>query len=337
MTTWTVEADGAGQRLDAWLARQPGIGSRGKAQDALACGKIFRNGKEQSFADAGRRLEAGDEVGFWPDRPGSSRPRRREVVDARADFDVVHEDDAILVVNKAPGWLVEPLPGEEGGEVTLLDVVVDYLRGSERRHNDVRAGGKKRGARRGAGRGAGPYVVHRIDRDTSGLVLFAMTSAARDHLKEQFERQSPERVYLAIVNGQPAPATGVWYDKLVWDKERLIQKRAHVDEARAKDAEAAYRVLETFRWQSLIEVRLRTGKRNQIRVQAGSRGYPLVGERQYRFGQPRDASREPAFDRQALHASQLGFIHPAVRRRVEFAAPLPDDMASLLHRLRLGR
>jgi 23S rRNA pseudouridine1911/1915/1917 synthase len=183
-------------------------------------------------------------------------------------------------------------------------------------------------------RTARPYVVHRIDRDTSGLVLFALSPAARDHLKAQFERQSPDRIYLAVVNGHPVPESGTWRDKLVWDKERLIQKRAHLEEARAKDAEARYRVLEHFRWQSLIEVTLRTGKRNQIRVQAGARGYPLVGERQYRFGRPRDDVREPAFPRQALHAARLAFVHPGTGRRVSFEAPLPGDMEGLISSLR---
>lgn len=310
---WLVDGAGVGSRLDAWLAARPEVGSRGKARDAIECGKVFLNGREVTFADAGRRVERGDQVRFWPDRPGSSRPRRRDIVSAREELEVVFEDEALLAVNKPPGWLVEPLPGEEQGEVTLLDLVADHLRAAVRTR---------------------PYVVHRIDRDTSGLVLFALTHAARDDVKGQFERRSPLRRYLAIVNGRPSPPSGTWRDKLVWDKERFIQKRAHVDEERAKDAEARYRVLEQFEWQALVEVSLVTGKRNQIRVQAGSRGHPLVGERQYRFGSPRDPSREPEFPRQALHAAELGLVHPVTRRRVTLTAPLPADLQDLLGRLR---
>jgi 23S rRNA pseudouridine1911/1915/1917 synthase len=313
MTNWTVDRSGAGMRLDAWLAARAEIGSRGKAREAIACGKMFRNGAELTFADAGRRLAEGDTVGFWPDRPGSSRPRSRGIVSSRRALAVVHLDDDIVVVNKPPGWLVEPLPGEARGEVTLLDLVEDRLREAPR----VR-----------------PFVVHRIDRDTSGLVLFALSTAARDALKGQFERRTPERAYLAIVNGRPLPPSGTWRDRLVWDKERLVQKRAHVEEQRARDAEARYRVVEQFEWQALVEILLVTGKRNQIRVQAGSRGHALVGERQYRFGRPRDQAHEPEFGRQALHAWRLAFTHPTSRRRVTFEADLPEDMQRLLQRLR---
>jgi 23S rRNA pseudouridine1911/1915/1917 synthase len=313
MTNWAVDSSGAGMRLDAWLAARAEIGSRGKARDAIACGKIFWNGTELTFAHAGQRLAKGDTVGFWPDRPGSSRPRSRDIVSARRGLAVVHRDDHIVVVDKPPGWVVEPLPGDAQGEVTLLDLVVDHLREIPRVH---------------------PFVVHRIDRDTSGLVLFALGTAARDALKRQFARRTPERVYLAIVNGRLLPTSGTWRDRLVWDKERLVQKRAHAAEERAKDAEARYRVLEQFEWQALVEILLVTGKRNQIRVQAGSRGHALVGERQYRFGRPRDEAHEPEFGRQALHAARLAFTHPGTHWRVEFRARLPEDMTRLLRELR---
>lgn len=316
MTTWTVSEADAGQRLDAWLAARPEVGSRGRARDAVECGKVFLNEDELTYADAARRVRAGDVVGFWPDRPGSSRPRSREVVAARSALRVVYQDAHLLLADKAPGWLVEPLPGDAPAEVTLLDMVADLLRSEKK----IR-----------------PYVVHRIDRDTSGLVLFALTPASRDALKIQFEKRTPTRVYLAVVNGAPEPPSGTWRDRLVWDSERLVQKRAHAEEERAKDAVARYRIVERFASQSLVEVSLVTGKRNQIRVQAGSRGHPLVGERQYRFGRPRDEAREPAFDRQALHAARLGFTHPATRRHVEFTADMPIDMQELLRLLRGGR
>jgi 23S rRNA pseudouridine1911/1915/1917 synthase len=253
-------------------------------------------------------------VGYWPDRPGSARARSREIVATRRALHIVHEDQDILLVDKPPAWLVEPLPGDAGGEVTLRDLLTDHLRARPL---------------------ARAFVVHRIDRDTSGLVLFALTPAARDNLKAQFERRLPLREYLAVVRGRVTPASGTWRDKLAWDKQRLVQKRAHLHEERAKDAVAHYRVLEQFDGAAVLEVRLVTGKRNQIRVQAGSRGYPLVGERIYTYG-TREAEGT-AFPRQALHAARLGFEHPRTGRQVEFTAPIADDIRELIERLRDGR
>ena len=312
MKTWTIDDRDGGSRLDAWLARQPEIGSRGRARSAIERGKVFLNGEAQDHEDAGTRLAAGDEVGYWEDRPGSARTPSRDVVSARAALRIVHEDDSVIAVDKLPGWLVEPLPGEEGSEVTLLDLLRDRLRAGKRR----------------------PFVVHRIDRDTTGLVLFALTATARDDLKAQFERRTPERLYVAVLHGQVSPASGTWRDHLVWDKVRLVQRRAHVHEERAREAVARYRVLEQHPAGAVVEVSLVTGKRNQIRVQAGLRGYPLVGERLYAFGLAPPFERGLPFGRQALHAAALGFRHPSTGRPIQLDAPLPDDLRELIERLR---
>jgi 23S rRNA pseudouridine1911/1915/1917 synthase len=177
-----------------------------------------------------------------------------------------------------------------------------------------------------------PLVVHRIDLDTSGLVIFAKTTVAQQALKAQFRRREPERVYLAIVYGHPDPASGTWRDTLVWDEKALIQKETHPNDPRGLEAVSVYTVLESFRDASLIEVRLHTGKRNQIRIQARLRGHTLVGEKRYVYGP--DELRSIPFGRQALHAYRLGFLHPADDRPLQFEAPLPKDFSDLLARLR---
>ncbi|HVC20135.1 MAG TPA: RluA family pseudouridine synthase [Vicinamibacterales bacterium] len=314
MTRWIVTESEQGLRLDAWLARRSEVGARAKATAWIERGKVFLNGTAAGFPDAGRRLQAGDEISLWVDRPGTATPVARRVAAARPLLHVVHEDRAILIADKPPGLLVEPLPDSDDQEPTLLDLVADHLRTSVRSR---------------------PLVVHRIDRDTSGLVLFAKTTAAQQALKAQFERREPTRIYLALVRGVVSPASGTWRDKLVWDKARLMQRLAHPRDARSKDAVAHYRVLEQFRDEALLEVSLVTGKRNQIRVQAGRRGHPIVGERLYRFGAARaDGS---AIDRQALHAARLEFAHPVTGKPVRASAPLPDDMRALVERLRQGR
>ncbi len=177
-----------------------------------------------------------------------------------------------------------------------------------------------------------PFVVHRIDRDTSGLVLFAKSEAAQLALKEQFKRRQPERVYHAIVYGVPSPPSGTWQDHLVWDTKALIQKETSPRDPLGKEAICHYRVIEAMAGASLIEVHLVTGKRNQIRIQARLRGHTLVGEVRYTYGP--DELRPIAFPRQALHAHRLTFRHPADDREMAFEAPFPEDMTALLARLR---
>jgi 23S rRNA pseudouridine1911/1915/1917 synthase len=304
---WTVADADAGVRLDKFLASADRLTSRGRAFTALERGKVFLNAAEVGKAEAARRLVAGDIVRVWMDRPGSAR---RTAGGRIGDVDIVYEDDALIVVNKPAGLLVVPLERRVDAP-SVYDRIEDHFR--------------PRGKRR-------PFVVHRIDRDTSGLVVFAKNGRAQDRLKEQFKRREPQRVYLAVVYGEPAPASGTWRDHLVWDEKVLIQKETHPDDPRGKEAIADYRVLETFDGASLIEVSLRTGKRNQIRLQARLRGHTLVGEERYVYGP--QALRPIDFSRQALHAARLAFRHPDDDRPLEFEAPLPPDLAELLARLR---
>jgi 23S rRNA pseudouridine1911/1915/1917 synthase len=271
---------------------------------ALERGKVFVNDEEARPADASRRLKSGDVVHVWMDRPGSSK--RRPGAFHTGDLEVLFEDDLIIVVNKPPGLLTVPLERREAAE-SVLSRLEDHLRGQRHRR---------------------PFVVHRIDRDTSGLVLFAKTARAQQALKDQFRRREPERVYLALVYGQPTPPSGIWRDVLVWDERALIQKGTHPSDPRGSEAVSEYRVVESFAAASLIEVRLHTGKRNQIRIQARLRGHTLVGEQRYTYGP--DEIRPIPFGRQALHAHRLGFRHPEDDRPLRFEAPLPRDLADLL-------
>ncbi|MGE3402753.1 MAG: RluA family pseudouridine synthase [Vicinamibacterales bacterium] len=304
MPEWIVAADAAGVRLDKFLAAPGRLGSRARAAAALERGKIFVNDEEASLRDAARPVAGGDTIRLWEDRPGSSRPAARQ---PRGDLAIVYEDAAILVFNKPAGLLSVPLDGAH----SAVDLLEDYLRSRTRRK---------------------PLVVHRIDRDTSGLVVFAKDLRSHAALKEQFRRREPERIYWAAVYGHPEPASGTWRDYLVWDAKALIQKETSPRDPKAAEAIADYRVLESFRDTSLIEVSLQTGKRNQIRIQARLRGHTLIGEQRYVYGPPE--LRPIAFPRQALHARRLAFDHPADGRRMEFEAPLPADFAELLAKLR---
>jgi 23S rRNA pseudouridine1911/1915/1917 synthase len=305
---WIVAADHAGVRLDKCLAAPDRLASRARAAAAIERGKVFLNGTETDVAGAATKLMAGDAVRVWMDRPGSARarPRAQQV----GDLVILFEDDAVLVVNKPAGLLAVPLE-RKADAPSVYEQLEDHFR-SRRKTK--------------------PLVVHRIDRDTSGLVVFAKNVRAQAILKEQFKRREPDRVYWAVVYGHPDPPEGTWRDHLVWDTKALIQKETHPKDPRASEAISEYRVLDSFRETSLIEVRLETGRRNQIRIQARLRGHTLVGEKRYVFGP--DALRTVAFPRQALHAHRLTFDHPVDGQPMTFEAPLPRDFAELLERLR---
>jgi len=310
MPQWTLTPEDAGIRLDKYLAAPDRAGSRARAADALDRGKVFVNDREVSLGEAATRLAAGDVVRLWVDRPGSAR-RRATLGDDR-DLPIVYEDDALIVLNKPAGLLAVPLPPERRHDArSVFEDLTYYLR--------------QRGRRR-------PFVVHRIDRDTSGLVLFAKTAAAQEMLKEQFKRHQPERVYQAVVYGHPSPPSGTWRDHLVWDSRSLIQKETHPRDPRGKEAICHYRVIETLAGAAVIEVKLVTGKRNQIRIQARLRGHTLVGEQRYIYGP--EELRSITFPRQALHALRLAFRHPRDEREMRFEAPLPEDLLALITRLR---
>lgn len=304
--TWTV-ADEAGARLDKFLAAPGRLGSRTKATRAIDRGKVFVNGIEAATADAARLLDSGDEVRLWMDRPGSGRTVHARVR-RTGDLVVVYEDAQLLVVDKPPGLLAVPL-ARRSHDPSLMALVERHLRSQGKRQ---------------------PHVVHRIDCDSSGLVVFAKDRPTLADLKAQFLQREPERVYQAIVHGHPSPESGTWRDHLVWDQDVLVQRVARARDPRAKEAISEYRVVRRLRHAALLEVRLVTGKRNQIRLQAGLRGHGLVGEQMY-VSLPESA--RIAFPRQALHACRLSFRHPATGRTLRLEAPLPEDMTRLLESL----
>lgn len=251
---WTVEPTKDGVRIDRWLAHVDRLGSRSRALEALAKGRVFLAGVELAADDAGRRLAGGERVEFWVDRPGSAQ---RRAVRRTEQLPIVYEDRDLIVLDKPAGLLTVPLDSTPDAD-SLADRVATHWRSHGRRT---------------------PAVVHRIDRDTSGLVVFARTAVATSGLKTQFAARRPERIYLAVAHGRPQATEGTWRDWLRWDARALRQRPAARGARGAVEAVCHYRVAETFATTALIEVRLETGKQHQIRVQAWRHGHPLVGER----------------------------------------------------------
>ena len=300
-------------RLDKWLATPGRLASRGRAAAALERGQVFLNGDEVRLAEAGRALTVGDSVRLWRDRPGSASVRgpRRE-----GDLVIVYEDEALLVADKPAGLLTVPTPG--GGDRSLADLVAGHWRSHGKRE---------------------PMVVHRIDRDTSGLVIFAKDPRAWGALKAQFARREPERVYLAVVYGVPEPARGVWRSWLRWDARALRQVVVAPRSRGGTEAVTRYAVMRPVAAGAALEVRLVTGRQHQVRVQAWHHGHPLVGERLYideppgalrRGGLPATTAGLSTFPRQALHAWRLGFVHPRSGLPIVFESAIPADLRGLL-------
>ena len=225
---------------------------------------------------------------------------------------IVFEDEHLLVVDKPAGLVVHPAAGNRDG--TLVNALLHHCGGSLS----------------GIGGVARPGIVHRIDKDTSGLLVVAKTDVAHEGLARQFAAHSIERRYLAIVSGIPKIAEGT-VDAPLARSSTNRKKISIVEGGRGKRAVTRWRRVEILRDAALVECRLETGRTHQVRVHMASIGHPLLGDPVYgRSGtNSRDLLKRLSFHRQALHAAELGFIHPVTKHRLSFASGMPADMQEL--------
>ena len=230
---------------------------------------------------------------------------------------VVFEDDHLIVVDKPAGLVVHPAAGNLDG--TLVNALLHHCRGQLS----------------GIGGVARPGIVHRIDKDTSGLLVVAKTDVAHEGLAKQFAAHAILRSYRAVVSGHPRLGTGR-VEGAIGRSSSNRKKMAVVEEGRGKHAVTHYKVLEPLKSAALVECRLETGRTHQVRVHMASIGHPLLGDPTY--GRT-PSSLKPILDalefrRQALHAAELGFLHPVNRETVQFFSPIPADMSALIGDLR---
>lgn len=228
-------------------------------------------------------------------------------------LNIVHEDADLIVVDKPAGLVVHPAAGNLDG--TLVNALLHHCQGQLS----------------GIGGVARPGIVHRIDKDTSGLLVVAKSDKAHDGLARQFKDHSIQRLYAAIVYGHPQPATGTvdaWLGRSDADRKKMAVHR----EGRGKHAVTHYRTVERLRDAAMVECRLETGRTHQVRVHMHHIGHPLIGDPVY--GRERKGFKSIletlSFKRQALHAKSLGFIHPVTDERLMFQSALPADMQELL-------
>lgn len=292
-------------RLDVYLTRRLEEGvSRSRVAQLIRDGVITVNGKK---VKTGYKLEAGDVVLY-------DIPEKKELAVVAEDIplDIVYEDHDVIVVNKPRGMVVHPAPGTE--EHTLVNALMAHCTDLSGINGVLR-----------------PGIVHRIDKDTSGLLLVAKTDVAHHSLTEQLKEHSVNRIYQGIVCGMVAEPEGIVDCPI--GRHPSERKKMAVTEKNSKRAVTHYRVLERFPGHSLIECKLETGRTHQIRVHMKYIGYPLLGDPLYGKG----AKPPFFFEGQALHAKTIGFVHPVSGEYMEFSAEPPDDMQAVLAELRKTR
>jgi 23S rRNA pseudouridine1911/1915/1917 synthase len=315
-----VDAASGGLRLDLYLARQfnsAGL-SRAEAQRLIGDGLVTVNGRR---AKASIRVKANDII-KWQSLP----PRDTSLRPENLPLDVIYEDSQLIVINKAAGMIVHPTAAAATG--TLVNALLYHC-------PDLSGiGGERR-----------PGIVHRLDKDTSGLMVIVKTTLAFQRLADQFKDRKVEKEYVALVWGRLPSGSGV-IDRAI-GRHRSDRKRmsSRYSLANSREALTEWQVETFFQLGvspasplsvSLLRLKPRTGRTHQLRVHLADLGHPIIGDKTYRHNRRTHERNSPAgsrlnaFPRQALHAERLSFIHPANKNLMAFRAPLPQDMHELL-------
>jgi 23S rRNA pseudouridine1911/1915/1917 synthase len=312
----------AGMRLDRFLAEALPELSRSRLQQLIAAGNAAHDG--QTVGDANARVKQGETYEIRLPPPLPATPAAQDIPLA-----IVHEDNDLIVIDKPAGLVMHPAAGNPDG--TLVNALIAHCGASLS----------------GVGGEARPGIVHRLDKDTSGLVVAAKNERAMHSVAKQFEHHTVERAYNAVVWGAPRMAQGQIEGDI--GRNPFDRKRMAVLRGGGKPARTNYAVLERYGdadrpFASLIECRLETGRTHQIRVHLAHLGHPLIGDPTYGRARKPPRAKTPAeaeafaavedFPRQALHAFLLGFKHPTSQKRLRFESPWPADFAELVAHLR---
>ena len=305
-----ISPEAAGARLDRTLAEHVEDLSRARIQALMAQGLISLRGVV--LTDASAKAVAGDyQILIPPPAPADPQPEA-------IPLSILYEDADLIVVEKPPGMAVHPAPGNETG--TLVNALLHHCGASLS----------------GIGGVARPGIVHRIDKETSGVLVAAKSDAAHQGLSKLFATHDIDRVYVALVRGAPIPASGTIQTRL--GRSTNDRKKIAVLKTGGREAITHYRTERTFGppdkpTAARISCQLETGRTHQIRVHMASKGTPCLGDPVYGSGPPaapvREAVAQAGLKRQALHAAVLGFVHPVTSEVLRFESPLPADMAQL--------
>ena len=300
-----------GRRLDKYLDAALGQFSRTFIQRLIRDGSVTVNGAP---AKASTPVRAGDQIELTAELPDAPTVEPEDI-----PLDILHEDDHILAINKPADMVVHPAKGHRGG--TLVNALLGHTRTLSSARGEFRAG-----------------IVHRLDRDTTGVILAAKTDAAQAALADQFAARTVEKHYLAVVEREPELDSDLI--DLPTGRHPRHREIAAVRHDIGKPAQSIYRVVRRYRGFAHLDVQILTGRTHQIRVHLAHVGHPVVADAAYGAhsplfrselaGEPPGDDEAPLIARQALHAHRIAFDHPATGQRLEFTAPPPDDILALL-------
>ena len=313
LITHTVTDSHAGKRLDMFIQHHEAYSSRNRIQTLIKDGHALVNGKTEK---PGYKVKAGDEVTL-------DLPERlvREVLPENIPLNVLFEDDHMIVLNKPPGLVVHPAPGNYTG--TLVNALLYH-------YGSLPSSGKGREDAEGSERDRAG-IVHRLDKDTSGVMVVARTQEALKALSAQFKSRIVQKRYVALVLGVIKKGSGTIEAGL--GRHVKERKKISVHTHKAREAVTLYKVKERFKNATLVEVEIKTGRTHQIRVHMAHIGYPILGDRVY-GGAKVAKLGDIVIPRQMLHAESLSLLHPETRHPMTFTAPPPRDMAEEIDRLR---
>lgn len=298
--SFTVDNGDAGQRLDLYLVRHlPGSMSRSYLQRLIRQKKILVNGAPRK---SHYKINESDFIEIEIPKPEKLKPEPENI-----PIGIIFEDNRLMVIDKPAGMVVHPAPGNYSG--TLLNALL-YHNNKFPSLAEHRLG-----------------IVHRLDKDTSGLLIVAKDEAAHSFLSRQFKKRTTDKRYIAIVEGVVQLDNGVISYPI--GRHPRDRKRMSVRFTESKDAVTHYKVLERFKDKTLLEIRPETGRTHQIRIHMAYIGYPVLGDQTYSTKRKNDY-----IARQALHAAQISFIHPTTKNLMRFSSPLPEDMKKLIEKLK---
>ena len=285
-----IEAVMAHTRIDSYLASLIEGYSRSYFKDLIKSGNVLLNGVVPQVS---KSLKVGDVLEYDLEQKESS------LVAENLPIDIIYEDDEVIIVNKAAGVVVHPACGHESG--TLVNAVLGYAKGK-----------------------FSAFLAHRIDKDTSGLVIIAKNERAKNILSNQFQKRLVKKQYLAVASGNPTESEG--YIDAPLGRSPIDRKKIIVGPLSKKESITEFKVLKRYKGYCLLEVKPLTGRTHQIRSHLAYIGHPIMGDVFY--GGPTQ-SASGLIKRQLLHAYKVSFIHPATNKRVEFTAPVPGDLKDL--------